>query len=98
MVNWIKALSTGLGFPHQRQTVRFLQGESWTQARMPTVPYFFILIADSISKYLNQGISLGQSTGVKLAPNVQAINHGQYADDIILMGEASESEARFFRL
>eukprot|EP00253_Pinus_taeda_P010539 PITA_10539 len=64
----------------------------------PLSPYLFILMAESFSKALDHNRRVGLITGIKLGNGVKNINHSQFADDTLLIGGASTTIARRFKI
>jgi len=64
----------------------------------PLSPYLFILMAESFSSTLEHNRRVGLISGIKFGNGVKNINHSQFADDTLLIGRASTTIARRFKI
>jgi hypothetical protein len=55
----------------------------------PLSPFLYILLADSLSRKLEDERRKGRLSGLLIARGVKEINHSQFADDTLLLGAAS---------
>lgn len=62
----------------------------------PLSPSLFILAADLLSRLISNATMKGRIKGFKVSRIANPITHLMFADDIILVGEASEREAKSF--
>ena len=62
----------------------------------PMSPFFYILMAESLSKKLTVKKEAGYIPGITTARGVDHINHSLFADDSLLLGGASLNIARAF--
>jgi hypothetical protein len=59
----------------------------------PLSPFLFILGSEVLSRLLSYEASLGHINGIKIARHNPAINHLLFADDLLIFGQATNSEA-----
>ncbi|CAL1404768.1 unnamed protein product [Linum trigynum] len=59
----------------------------------PISPFLFILMSNALSFLIERGISKGDIRGIKLNQNCPRISHCLFADDTVIFGKASVSEA-----
>lgn len=55
----------------------------------PLAPFLFLLVAEGLSGLIRSAISLGKFKGFRVGRSDVVISHLQYADDTLLIGEAS---------
>lgn len=55
----------------------------------PLAPFLFLIVAEGLSGLMNKAVSLGKFTGLKIGTEGPHISLLQYADDTIVVGEAS---------
>ncbi|KAJ4773133.1 RNA-directed DNA polymerase (reverse transcriptase)-related family protein [Rhynchospora pubera] len=70
----------------------FLQPTQGLRRGCPMSPYMFIIAMEVLSIWLQQTCTQGLLKGVRLAHTSPVITHAIYADDLILMGDASRAE------
>ncbi|CAN1820450.1 LINE-1 retrotransposable element ORF2 protein [Linum perenne] len=63
----------------------------------PISPFLFIILSNSLSILINKKGESGAIKGVKLNPRCPTLTHVLFADDTILFGEASVTEAMAFK-
>ena len=63
----------------------------------PLSPLLYLIIAESLSKKIQDMQNNGELRGLKIARGVKNANHAQYADDTILLGGSSIIIAERFR-
>jgi len=63
----------------------------------PLSPYLFILMAESFSCALDHKRQVGLITGIKFEDDIKNINHSQFADDTLLLGEMTTIITRRFK-
>lgn len=59
----------------------------------PISPYLFLLCAEGFSALLHEAEAKGHITGIKLAPTAPSVNHLLFADDSLLLLEATAESA-----
>lgn len=52
-------------------------------------PFLFLLVAEGLSGLMRQAVALHLFTGISLGDHGPTISHLQYADDTLLIGEAT---------
>ncbi|CAN1817880.1 LINE-1 retrotransposable element ORF2 protein [Linum perenne] len=62
----------------------------------PLSPFLFIILSNALSVLINTKVERGELKGVKLNARCPTLTHVLFADDTILFGEASVTEARAF--
>lgn len=60
----------------------------------PLSPFLFVVMAEALGQLINRCKEDGRWKGIKVAHGVEAVTHTQFANDTLLMGEASVREAR----
>ncbi|KAJ4787969.1 RNA-directed DNA polymerase (reverse transcriptase)-related family protein [Rhynchospora pubera] len=60
----------------------------------PMSPYCFIMVMEMLTRKLKQAQSMGHIQGVKLAQTCPILTHVIYADDLILLGNATGDEVQ----
>ena len=60
-------------------------------------PFLYLLAAESMSRKLQHLQEYGELKGLKIAREVKATNHVQFADNTILLGGASAAIANRFK-
>ncbi|XP_078174456.1 uncharacterized protein LOC144568100 [Carex rostrata] len=75
----------------------FLKPNRGLRQGCPLSPYLFILVTEFLTKSLQLAQINGSIRGIKLASTAPVITHSMYADDLVLMGLASEAEAKAFK-
>lgn len=63
----------------------------------PLSPYIFILVMECLTKRLQKEVNFGGIKGVKLTQTTPILTHAIYADDLVVMGLATQEEAGAFR-
>jgi hypothetical protein len=79
---WIAPLVNGRSIPFFRATRGFRQV-------FPLSPLLYILMAESLSQTLNKAISNKHILRIKIVRGTKKLNHSQFADDTLLISEAS---------
>ncbi|GAA0160153.1 hypothetical protein LIER_16772 [Lithospermum erythrorhizon] len=67
------------------------------EARDPLYLYLFIVCTEGLITLLKGAISRGELNGIKLGPGLQPLSHLMFADDTLLLGQATVSEAQVIR-
>lgn len=57
-------------------------------------PYLFVLALNELFEMLSNAIQTGQVKGASLTPNGTIIHSLMYADDLMIVGQATPEEAR----
>ncbi|KAJ4763344.1 RNA-directed DNA polymerase (reverse transcriptase)-related family protein [Rhynchospora pubera] len=63
----------------------------------PMSPYAFIMVMEMLTRRLKKAMAQARVEGVKLAASAQTLTHMIYADDLVLLGQANETELRELR-
>ncbi|KAJ4779287.1 reverse transcriptase [Rhynchospora pubera] len=63
----------------------------------PMSPYAFIMVMEMLTRKLKKALHQNILEGVKLAPSAQTLTHMIYADDLVLLGQAKETEVSELR-
>lgn len=58
----------------------------------PLSPYLFIIAIEFLTKRINVAIQRGMLKGIKLAKQAPVLSHALYADDLVILGQASGTE------
>lgn len=58
----------------------------------PLSPYLFIISMEFLTKRINMAIQRGTLKGIKLAKQAPILSHALYADDLVILGQASGTE------
>lgn len=88
---WISPLIKGRRYEAFQSSRGLRQG-------CPLSPYLFILMAESFTKSLDHNRRVGLITGIKFGNGVKNINDSQFVDDTLLIGGASTTIARRFKI
>jgi hypothetical protein len=97
--NWIKAcISTPWVSPllNGRPT-NFFKASRGLRQGCPLSPFLYILLADSLSRKLEEERRKGKLPGLLIARGVKEINHSQFADDTLLLGSTTIRTANRFQ-
>jgi hypothetical protein len=60
----------------------------------PLSPFIFILAMEALSSFISSALKEGILSGIKLPNGGSVLSHLIFADDVLLMGDLSESNAR----
>jgi hypothetical protein len=100
---WISWIETCISSSHfsilinESSFGNFSPGRGLRQ-RDPLSPFLFILGSEVLSRLLQREETLGNIKGMKIARSNPAIHHLLFADDLLLFGKATISEACSFKL
>lgn len=78
---WITPLVNG-------RLADFFQAMRALRQGCPLPPFLYILMADTLSRKLDQDIIAGAAPGLKITKDLKAINHALFADDSLMLGGA----------
>ena len=76
--------------------IDFFKASRGLRQGCPMSPFLYILMVESLSRNLIVEKEVGYILGIKIARGVDPINHALFADDSLLLGEASMKIARDF--
>ena len=62
----------------------------------PISPYLFILLVESLSRKITMEHQWANIKGIRITRHYPPITHSQFADDIVLYGEATYQEIQSF--
>lgn len=75
----------------------FFQSTRGLRQGCPLSPFLYIIMAETLSRVLEKQRRERNITGVQIARGVKSINHSLFADDTLLLGDASSIIARRFK-
>jgi hypothetical protein len=84
---WIAPLINGRPGPFFKTSRGLRQG-------FPLSPILYVLMAESLNRSLEWESASGNIPGLKIAQGVKRLNHSQFADDTIILSDASKILAR----
>ena len=87
---WISPLINGRG-------VGFFQSSRGLQQGWPLSPFLYILVAEALSRSLEEARFSQHILRIKFKEGIKSINHGQFVDDTTLLGAASPVITRRFQ-
>jgi hypothetical protein len=99
MVRWIKAYIEGpwiAPLVNGRPT-EFFQASRGLRQGCPLSPLLYAIQAFVLSFQLNKSLQQRTLIGLSIAPRVERINHAQFANDTLLLGQANLPTARAFK-
>ena len=67
------------------------------RAACPLSPLLYVIQASVLSFQLDKNLQQRPLTGLSISARVKRINHAQFADDTLLLGQANLSTARSFK-
>ena len=97
-IRWIKACikSPWIALLVNGRLTKFFQATKGIRKGCSLSPYPYLMVADSLSRKLQQQQDLGELKGLKSARGVRVVNHAHLDDDTILLGGASTIIAERF--
>jgi hypothetical protein len=98
-INWIKAC---ISMPWVSPLLNgrpsnFFKASRGLRQGCPLSPFLYILLADSLSRKLEEERRKGNLPGLLIARGVKEINHSQFADDTLLLGSTTIRTAKRFQ-
>lgn len=87
---WIAPLVNG-------RPADFFQATRGLSQGCPLSPFIYILMADTLSRKLEQDMIAGATLGFKITKDLKAINHALFMDDSLKLGGASNRIASAFK-
>jgi ribonuclease HI/exonuclease III len=99
MVRWIKACIEGPWIAPlvNGRPAEFFQASRGLRQGCPLSPLLYAIQASVLSFQLNKRLQQRTLIGLSIAPRVERINHAQFADDTLLLGQANLPTARAFK-
>eukprot|EP01018_Ginkgo_biloba_P038795 Gb_10431 [translate_table: standard] len=79
------------------ESTNFFPSSQGIRQGCPLCPSLFILIAEGLSRLVNFKVRGGVVKGIKITSNINNVNHSQFADDTLMMGEALVRNAKEFK-
>ena len=86
---WIAPLVNG-------RPTNYFQASRGLRQGCPLSPFLYILMEDSLSRNLTVEKMIGSVPGIRLSKGLDPINHSLFADDFLMLGEASIKIAKNF--
>jgi ribonuclease HI/exonuclease III len=87
---WIAPLVNG-------RPTNFFKATRGLRQGCPLSPFLYILMADTLSRKMEQEMLIGAAPGLRITKNLKPINHALFADDSLLLGGASNRVAKAFK-
>jgi hypothetical protein len=87
---WIAPLVNG-------RPAEFFKSSRGLRQGCPLSPFLYILMADTLSRKLEQDRITGAAPGLRITKDLKPINHALFADDSLMLGGASNRVASAFK-
>ncbi|CAN1774472.1 LINE-1 reverse transcriptase homolog [Linum perenne] len=99
-IQWIRTLITTvrLNILLNGSPTKWFNPSRGLRQEDPMSPYLFILVSNVLSFILHQSIQQGRMKGLKLSRLCPVLHHVLFADDTIIFGSATTSEAKVIQL
>ena len=96
LVRWIRACIVGPWIAPlvNGRLNNFFQASRGLRQGFPLSPLLYAIQASVLSFQLNKSMQQRILIGLSISPRVERINHAQFADDTLLLGQANLSTAR----